>query len=291
MALTEDEIAICNQALDRIAVGQISVDSQSDVKGIACNLHYPKAREALIRKYDFSFAVGRTRLEKIKTITLNIAPDNSNWSIGDIIFGLNSGCTATILTVTSGIVYDIINLTGEFTSGETITNGQVVAVEWNGIPLEFGDEAVYWLDNAGTKQVVCGSGYPMLADSKPLFEWDYQYQLPDDYVTLLEIYENDGYDLPWNRFAKEGKKILTNYNNVHIKYVKNITDPKLFEPLFEQMLVLALAIRLIPPLCGTSSELMRELKQEYNALSVEAKAIDEQEQNTTGYSNWNLARF
>lgn len=291
MALTESEITICNQSLDRIAAGQISLAVQTDVKGVACNLHYAKTRDTLLKKFDFSFSTRSVELAKIYTLTLDKSPSPSSWAVGDSIVGIASGATATIVEVTSAIEYSIIYLEGEFEDGETITNATISIVDWEGLPLEWEDETVFLYDETTSDSVVCGSGYPVTAENAPSYRWSHQYYLPADYMLILSIEENDGWDAPENRFQLEGKKILTDYDTMNIRYIRKVTDPAEFDILFEQLLVLALAIKLIPPVCGTDSKLLAEVKQEYVELSKTAKGIDSSEKETSGQSNWNLARF
>ena len=120
----------------------------------------------------------------------------------------------------------------------------------------------------------------------PLFEWDYQFKLPNDFWRLKGTYEPDD-------FTIEGRLLLTNDETVQIKYVKDVKDPKDFtDPLFVEILVLQLALKLIPPLAGTQSTALRQdLKQDLYILMPKAKMINLQEINTTGETTWNNARF
>ena len=71
----------------------------------------------------------------------------------------------------------------------------------------------------------------------PSFEYDNQFILPVDFLGLVELYGSD------SDFMLEGDRLLTDDSTAKIKYIKKVTDPAKFEPLFVEVLVLALAMR------------------------------------------------
>lgn len=131
-----------------------------------------------------------------------------------------------------------------------------------------------------------------LYSTRPSHEWDYQYSLPADYIRLKSSYlESDG-DLPNERWTIEGTLFLTNDDEVQLNYVKKITDPVVFDPLFTEVLVLQLALKLVNPLAKVgSSALKQEIKQDIGLLLPRVRTICRQEINTTGRSDWNLQRY
>jgi hypothetical protein len=291
MALIQSEIDLCNLALSRIAAGSITLANQTGVSGVACNLHYEKARNSLLRKYRFSFSTETTEIYQVKTITLDKAPRPALWAAGDTLFGISSGVTAQIVSVTSGIEYILKHLTGDFETGETIINTTPSSVTFEDIPLTWEDEPVYLYDDQTVDLVVCGAAFTTLAVNLPTYKWSYQYYLPEDCLRFISAYEDDGTDLPEDRYHIDGRYFKTNYETVNIRYVKKVTDPAEFDELFKDMLVLALAIRLLPSLAGTDAKLLPDLKQEFRELASSASTIDFQEGNTTGRSDWNNARY
>ncbi len=125
----------------------------------------------------------------------------------------------------------------------------------------------------------------------PDFEWDYQYKLPADYWRKVSIYENNGFEYPKSRYAFEGDFILTNYDTLNLRYIKNVTDPVDFPPFFIEVLVLRLAKKLIPALAGTkSSALVDDIKKDSKEIELKAAALYSHVKGTGGYSGWNLAR-
>jgi hypothetical protein len=292
MTLTAAEVSLCNESLDRIGAGIFTVANQAtSVTGLACARHYEKTRDSLLRSYEWPWASTRTTLSQIYTMTLNSSPTDE-WAIGDTITGITSGATAIILTPTSPSEYQIYYVDGEFEYGETITNATVEKVLYQGVQVVYGTEEVVWYDTSTTSQVVCDSTTPIVATITPQYKWSYKYQLPEDFLRLREVYEDESTDEADERYEIEGKTILTDYDTLNIKYVKKVTDPDEFEPLFRETLVLRLAMKVIPTLAGTKSpELVADIRDELFRTEGRARCIAAQETNTTGRQDFNLARY
>lgn len=123
----------------------------------------------------------------------------------------------------------------------------------------------------------------------PAFEYDHRFRLPSDFVRFKEDYTH--LDNPEDdKFEIEGDYLLCNDSEVEIKYVKKITDPTKFDPLFTEMLILTLAKKLISPIVGTKNPtLVNEIKQDLAEITRSAIAACRQETNTSGYRGWNYA--
>lgn len=128
----------------------------------------------------------------------------------------------------------------------------------------------------------------------PTFEWDHAYSLPDDFLRLRSDYTtSDSQDIT-DRWEIEGSMLLTNDDEVELKYVRKVTDPDEFDPLFKELLVLTLAIKLLFPLAGTSPltmEMHARMNQELAILTGRAKQIAFAEGPDSGRSDWNWARY
>jgi hypothetical protein len=285
MAFSAAELTVVNQSLDRIGSTKLAsiADTTSAIAKSAL-LHYSQVRDALLRSHDWKFATKRQALAVIKTLAMDAQPTPDNWIVGDTITGIESGVTATIITVTSPAVYEIAYISGTFTDGEKLTNGTVEIVYWNGLPVTWEDAAVYWWDTSLSDDVQNGTGYPVVATSSPISYWTYQYLLPSDYLRFCRNYQDDHWKM-------EGKRILSWDSEMTITYIWKVTDPAEFDALFSDLLILTLALRLIPPLAGTMSQVARqELKDELRAVESRARVVDSQEANVSGNSNWNDAR-
>ncbi len=263
---TASEINFINQVLDRIGAGQITLAGQTSREALSAFRHWPTTLASLIRSFEWPFLTDRTELVAVQTLTVDSSPTAAAWAAGATLTGGSSGTTATVLSKTSNTVYVIAYLSGDFTDGEVISDG--------------------------TNSVDCAAGYPTVAVTTPAFEWTYQYELPSDFSRLIKIYEDDGTDDVNQRWVREGHRILTHYTTCHIRYVKTVTDPADFDPLFAEVLLLRMAQKLIPPLAGTLSKTDRDsLQQELQQVEAKARTVCTQEDNQTGRADWTLARY
>ena len=285
MAFSITELNLVNQSLGRIGANKIvSIADITSNEYVQSLLHYSQTRDALLRSFEWDFAIGQAKLALISNMMLDVEPRPSAWIVGDTITGLSSYVSAEILTVISNTEYEIAYISGTFTDGERITNADVEKVYWEGIEVTYEDEIVLWYD--GGSELACGTGYPVVVAIKPLLHYGYQFELPKDYDRLTKN---------WRRayhWTIQGHRLLTSSTTANIEYVKKITDPALFDPLFTEVLILALALKLLAPLAGTSTTSLRqELNQELKNANARARTVCAAETNNTGYSGWNLARY
>ena len=124
----------------------------------------------------------------------------------------------------------------------------------------------------------------------PPSEWDNQFILPNDYLRFRSIVEEEGYYSRHRRHALEGDRFLTNFSTVNMRYIKKVTDPTKFDPLFVEVLVLQLALKFTAGLAKTDPKLKADIKDELKPLMVKAQAVNIDETNVGGRSDWNLAR-
>lgn len=289
MAFTSNELElVINPALNRIAAKEVEISNQTGQEYNLCNRHYAKARDWLLRSFEWSFAQKRITLYPVQTLTLDRAPFPDAFAVGDVISGLNSGASGTVLETTTDVAYEISGDDMDFDTGEAITNATVSAMTYKGAavtrndPSSGDDEAMVWYDTSTADVVVCGSAYPTQADSAPGHEWDYQYDLPSDFIRLVHIFEDSGLSGPEYRYAIEGGRILTNFDTMNVRYVRQVTDPTEFTDLFTEVLVLRLAMILSNPLKGLSEAARQDLQMEWKEAVLHARVVDAQENNTTG---------
>jgi len=70
----------------------------------------------------------------------------------------------------------------------------------------------------------------------PVYEWDYQFQLPNDYIQLIEIYPS------YTKYKIESNYILVNSDDpLYIKYVREVTDPDEMDATFIEAFAALLA--------------------------------------------------
>ena len=132
------------------------------------------------------------------------------------------------------------------------------------------------------------------------FEYDYAYDLPVDFLAMQQPYEGvPGLVGTHYTYSPEGKQILSNEDEMEIKYIKRVEDPNEFDPLFIEVLVLSLAIKLVMPLSGSGSDgeavragLYQELHgtPQLPGLMSRVRQMDKEETETFGESGtWNDA--
>lgn len=140
---------------------------------------------------------------------------------------------------------------------------------------------------------------------EPLGEWDNSYDLPVDFMAMKNPYEGvvSGETELMYTYSIEGKQILSNQDSMYIRYIKRVTDPTQFDPLFVEVLVLQLALKMIMPLAGAGTKatiLRQELKEDLygtprqKGLMSAVRQLDKEETNTIGRENqtsWNDARI
>lgn len=126
----------------------------------------------------------------------------------------------------------------------------------------------------------------------PDFEWSYRYKLPSDYLRLIYNYTTKSTTESDDRQIREGDYILTNYDECEIKYTRKITDPADFDPLFTELLILTLAKKLITALPGTKNPgLVDDVRRDLAMVTARVRAVCRAEVETSGRSDWNLARY
>lgn len=285
---TASEIAFINQVFDRIQEGQITLADQTSPQALAAYRCWTLTLNSLIRSYQWPFLTTRTELYQIKTLLLDTQPSTS-FAAGDTLTGISSGNTAYVISSTNDTEYVLGRLTGDFEDGEEITNGTVNDVFYQGVQVYYNDEEVKYFDKSSSDMAVSDLTLTVLA---PSFKWAYQYMVPSDFKRLVEIYEDDGTDQPYDRWDYENGRILTDYSTCNIRYIKTVSDPDDFDDLFAEVLLLRLAWKLIPPLAGKISQSDKdEIWRDLQTAERKARTICAEEDNKSGRSDWNLARY
>jgi len=83
--------------------------------------------------------------------------------------------------------------------------------------------------------------------STPAYGYDYEYQLPIDCLKVLEMYPDAEYKI-------EGRKLLTDQESVHIKYIKRLSTPANMDFHLVQAIATRLAAAIVKDITGSTSE-------------------------------------
>lgn len=116
----------------------------------------------------------------------------------------------------------------------------------------------------------------------PVFEFDHQFVMPSNFLRLRNYYDTDaGYEDGRRVWVIEGKRILTNETAVYLRYVKQVTDPTEFDPLFVELLRTKLALDLLTTLAGIENMGGKEdrLTRKMNEAEKRARLVAAHESN------------
>lgn len=128
--------------------------------------------------------------------------------------------------------------------------------------------------------------------STPAFEWDYQYLLPSDFLSMRKNYTESPSEWPDLRCEIEGDYLMTNDSEVDLKYTKKVTDTAKFDPMFIEVAYLHLTTKLVPPIAGVEATgLMDRLEKELDKKINKTRTKILQENNKGGRSDWNYAHY
>lgn len=138
-------------------------------------------------------------------------------------------------------------------------------------------------------------------DTAPDFEWDYAFDLPDDFLREKSVFE-DNNTMKNNTlysYELEGSQLFTDESTCNLRYIKQVTTVTDFDPLFIEVFVLQLALKLVFPIAGVGSAgraMAADIKAELYApkgLMSRVRALDRKEGERIGRSDrplWNNAR-
>ena len=126
----------------------------------------------------------------------------------------------------------------------------------------------------------------------PDFKWDNQFLLPNDFLKTRQVYETSDFTRPDERWEIVGQFLMTNEDEVQLEYVRNIDALNKYDPLFTEVLILQLALKFIPPVAGTNTNVLKKgLEDDLYRLMSRARTSIRQANNTTGRHDWNNARY
>jgi hypothetical protein len=103
---------------------------------------------------------------------------------------------------------------------------------------------------------------------KPLYEFEYQFTLPADYIRFLDSYQSD--------WRLEGRKILSNSSTCYIKYVRDVEDVSSWSAGFVDTMIAQLRLDLSYPLTKNPVEQSAAM-QNYEMVLRRSKYLDASE--------------
>ena len=108
----------------------------------------------------------------------------------------------------------------------------------------------------------------------PAFKFKYKYQLPNDCVRVVNVYdEKEAYD-DRREYVVEGRTILCDYDKVFLCYVSLVEDVNTLDAFLTQCIIQNLAIKLSVPM-QLDQVMQNNLIREYNEVILpQARSVD-----------------
>jgi len=262
MSLTENEVTLCNQALAYI--GSLRIDytdttgtsdtGMAGVPAIKCEIHLDQTRNALLRSAFWNFASDRIELVTEWATATAYTTDQHAW-VSDVLYKCNTAHTS-----------------GTWTTDYVMDGDDFVM-----------DDDDYVRDDAA-------NAYWDIVLTRCPFEYSYKYSVPSNFLRLKSKYFRDeGIDA-----RLEGAYILTSLTELEIEYVKEITDPDDFDPLFTEVLICDLALKLNTSLAGAGYPVLankKDIKADRKEAMKRARGVCFDETNLSGEYKWINARY
>ena len=157
-----------------------------------------------------------------------------------------------------------------------------------------GETSIISLDDTGDKTSrVCGITYPQARDEAlqtapwscakkqaaiskladaPLYKWAAAYQLPADFIRLVELDGADAWE-PTEYFDRMGDQLMTGNADsdadvadaIPIEYIFRQTDATKFDPLLVECIALIMAMKMARSLTGSDTK-AAQLREEYERV-------------------------
>lgn len=110
----------------------------------------------------------------------------------------------------------------------------------------------------------------------PEFGYTYAFQLPSDHIAVVDAMAEDESRIPAESYVVEGGLLLTDSETCLLRYVREVTDPNSFPPLFVNAFSHLLAARVAPALTG-NAQLGILLESQVAGIVAEGSAANQNE--------------
>jgi len=133
---------------------------------------------------------------------------------------------------------------------------------------------------------------PVRLAEVPAFGYDYMYQLPNDCMRVINVFDSVQEYIDDVQWVIENNKILCNYNIIYLKYVAKPTNVGELDPLATRALICMLAIKLSTPMQLNDKQTKSIIQELETIVLPAARSIDtiENKELLLEESNWILSR-
>ena len=251
LASVSAAVDIANLALQRLGQPTISTLTEVSRDANIVNQLYNQNRDYCLMLTDWDCLVKRQVLDKASSVAM-------------------TGATAAdpvVVTCTGHVFINNQLVYIESVTGMTQLNGNTYRI-WDSTSL-----AITLYDTDGT--TTNGSGYTAWTSGgvvrrAPGADWGYVYDLPTDCLRVLKVLDSEfGYDDSY-KWKKEKTFIHTDISNAGISYIKQESDPSLYEPDLVEVIAARLTW-LVSMRIHADKTLRREIYQELQAAMARAR--------------------
>lgn len=125
----------------------------------------------------------------------------------------------------------------------------------------------------------------------PAFEWDYQYQLPADFVSMVQLNGIIYHGQPQDDWEIEGRRLLTDAETAQVRYVALVEDVSQWDALFADAVVVLMASKMAVAIRQDES-MASNLRNEYERITLSrARQRDGNEKKRVRYSPTSESTF
>jgi len=270
---------ICNLALMQLGQRKIqSINNQTDANAIACNVAWNEAFGSVAREAPWNCLKTAASLPPV------LIPNNVNLQ--------DTGVPSTATIWTPGTSY-AVNVYVTYAS--YLYQCLIANVASNNFAADL--TKGYWFQTNYFSPNYLGAPWSGGMGT----EWSNAFQLPADFITLIELNNNNlwgGGATAWGTAGSQGAsheifqdKLLTNQQYAIIKYVQFQPDTTKYDSLFTDALVLKLAAVIATDLRKDDATLSLRLKQEYKQVLSEARTKNAGEDKLRRYNIVSESRF
>jgi len=115
---------------------------------------------------------------------------------------------------------------------------------------------------------------PVKLAEDPLFGYESAFQLPNDCMRVINVFDNTDQDKNGIRWVVEGSKILCDYEIIYLKYVKKPTNVGELDALAVRALICNLALKLAVPLQLADDQAARIIAELEQVVLPSARSVD-----------------
>ena len=254
-----------------------SINNQTDANAIACNVAWNEAFGSVAREAPWNCLKAVASLSPV-VVPTNITPTDTGVPSTSTIWAPGIAYQVNVYVTYASYLYQCLIANVSSTNfASDLTKG-------------------YWFQTnyfSPSYLGMGGNGYGT--------EWSNTFQLPSDFITLIELNNNNmwgGGATAWGTAGSQGASheifqnvLFTNQASAVIKYVQYQPDTTKYDSLFTDALTLKLAATIATDLRKDDAALSLRLRQEYKQVLSEARTKNAGEDKLRRYNIVSESRF